>query len=133
MKRMQDGAPEIRAAIDRVVARGRDPSFLTVNTEMRRSRGRGASRRDVLPVLRVWRDERLAACSGAIEAAVVAILALSTNLERDEVRRLVRERSHNAVRLKWTVSKRDTGGGRAKVKRLAAAGRAHTPLQGPHA
>lgn len=119
----------IRAAIERVAASGKVPSYATVNVVLLGTRGRGASRRDVLPLLRQWRDDQLAACSGAVEAAAAAVVALPHDVARDEVRRLVAERTGNKLRVRFFSAARFTGGGNSKVaklRRLAAAG--HTPV-----
>jgi hypothetical protein len=119
------GRNDIRAAIVSVAARGIDPSYIRVKGELLRARGVGAARRDVLPVLAAWRAEQLAARSGPIEAAAAAIAGLTTDLERDAVRRRVRELSGGSVKIRFCVSNRDTGGGRRKAKRLTAA--RHSP------
>ena len=124
------GRGDIRAAIMAVAARGLDPSYMRVRGELLRARGVGAARRDVRPVLAVWRAEQLAARSGPIEAAATAVAALTTDLERDAVRRRVRELTGGRCRIRFIATARDTGGGRRKAKRLAAA--RHSPLSGGH-
>lgn len=122
------GRGDIRAAIVAVAARGQDPTFTRVAGELLRARGVAASRRDVLPVLAAWREEQLAARSGLISSIAAAIAGLTTDLERDAVRRQVRELTGGKLRIRFTSAARTTGGGRKKAKAAAR----HSPLQRGH-
>jgi hypothetical protein len=96
-----DVVADVRAAIERVVAKGKTPSLRTVADEIRRVRRVGASLETILPVLRDWKRESLERASGRIETAVDAIVALRTKSERDEVRRLVEARTAGGVRVSF--------------------------------
>lgn len=100
MHRVGDEAvADVRAAIERLLAKGKSPSLRTVADEIRRVRRVGASLETVLPVLRAWKREALERAGGRIETAVDAIVALRNKAERDEVRRLVEGRTAGGVRV----------------------------------
>jgi hypothetical protein len=101
MKRGEAAAADIRAAIERVVSKGRSPSLRSVADEIRRVRRVGSSLETILPVLREWKREALERASGRIEDAVSAIVALRSKAERDEVRRLVDARTAGGVRVSF--------------------------------
>jgi hypothetical protein len=101
MKRDPTGKAHIVAAIERLAAKGKDPSLATVRGELLRSRQVGASFETILPVLRRWKAEALERASGRIEAAVDGVLALRTRAERDEVRRLVDMRSGGGISVRF--------------------------------
>jgi hypothetical protein len=98
-KRGDEAVADVRAAIERVVGKGKNPSLRTVADEIRRVRRVGSSLETILPVLRAWKLETLERASGRIETAVDAIVALRTRSERDEVRRLVEARTAGGVRV----------------------------------
>lgn len=101
MKRGDAVVADVRAAIERIVAKGKTPSLRTVADEIRRVRKVGSSLETILPVLRDWKRETLERASGRIGAAVDAIVALRTRSERDEVRRLVDARTAGGVRVSF--------------------------------
>jgi hypothetical protein len=104
MKTVKKGAEavaDIRAAIERVAAKGKTPSLPTVADELRRTRRYGASYETILPVLRDWKREALERASGRIDAAVDTIVALRSRQERDEVRRLVEARTGGGIRVSF--------------------------------
>jgi len=99
--RGQEAYDDIRAAIERVAAKGVSPSLPKVARELVRTRRYGASFETILPVLREWKAELLERASGRIEAAVDAIVALRTREERDEVRRLVDARTAGGIKVSF--------------------------------
>jgi hypothetical protein len=101
VKRGAEALADIRAAIERVAAKGKTPSLPTVADELRRTRRYGASFETILPVLRDWKRETLDRASGRIDAAVDAIVGLRTRQERDEVRRLVEARTGGGIRVSF--------------------------------
>lgn len=101
MKKGDAVVADVRAAIERVVAKGKTPSLRSVADEIRRVRRVGSSLETILPVLRDWKREELERGSGRIETAVDAIVALRTRSERDEVRRLVDARTAGGIRVSF--------------------------------
>jgi hypothetical protein len=101
VKRGAEALADIRAAIERVAAKGKAPSLPKVAEELRRTRRYGASFETILPVLRDWKRETLERASGRIDAAIDAIVALRTRQERDEVRRLVEARTGGGIRVSF--------------------------------
>lgn len=100
-KKGAEALADIRAAIERVAAKGKTPSLPTVADELRRTRRYGASYETILPVLRDWKREALERGSGRIDAAVDAIVALRSRQERDEVRRIVEARTGGGIRVSF--------------------------------
>ena len=102
---------KILVAIERLVDRGVEPSIELVRKQIRRDdpRDRSSSRETIAPILRQWSEERLARASSRIFDAVEAVAALRSRAERDEVSRLLAERTDGAVRVKFTVRRGATG------------------------
>lgn len=100
-KKGAEAVADIRAAIERVAAKGKTPSLPKVADELRRTRRYGASYETILPVLRDWKRDALGRASGRIDAAVDSIVALRTRQERDEVRRLVDARTGGGIRVSF--------------------------------
>jgi nitric oxide reductase activation protein len=120
-KRAPEGMDRIRAAVAAVAAKGKEPSLRTVRAELTRNGRPGASFTYIVAVLKEWRAQTLHRVSGRVENAVVALLALETDLERDAVKAAVRTRTAGGVRVQFTVAARWKGGGHTGNVRQRAA------------
>lgn len=89
---------------------GKAPTAVAVRGELLRTRGVGASMRDVADAIRSWREDWIRDRSAPIGAAVDAFLALATDLERREFARLIGVRSGGAVRVRVTSRRKPPGG-----------------------
>ena len=105
MKREPVGQAYIRAAIERIVARGKPLTSRADRGELLRTRSVGASYTPILVELRRWKREQEERASGRIEAAVDAILALRAKHERDKVRADVLARSGGGIVVRFAVRK----------------------------
>lgn len=120
-KRAPEGMDRIRAAVQAVVAKGREPSLRNVRAELTRNGRPGASFTYIVEALREWRAQTLHRVSGRVENAVVALLALETDLERDAVKAAVKTRTAGGVLVQFRVAARWRGGGRPGNVRQRAA------------
>lgn len=111
-KRAPEGMDRIRAAVQAVAAKGKEPSLRLVRAELTRNGRPGASFTYIVAVLKEWRTQTLHRVSGRVENAVAALLALETDLERDAVKAAVNTRTAGGVRVQFTVAARWKGGGR---------------------
>jgi len=100
------GAGIAEEAIRRLLDRGVEPSVRGVVAELKRWRLVGMSFREAAAVLREWRRQHLAENSGLLETAEVGILALDTNVLRDELTRRIREATDGQVEISFNVKAR---------------------------
>jgi hypothetical protein len=107
-KREPPGLAYAREACRRLHEAGKTVSTRAVLAEVAKSRGVKVSFRDATPAVAMWRTEQMARVSGRVESAVDALLALETDLERDMVRRAVKQRTGGGVQIKFTVASRAT-------------------------
>jgi hypothetical protein len=90
MREPSETAARIWAALRRIEARGGAINRTTVHAELVQLHGTGGSFREITPVVGAWKREQLAKGETRIVAAVAAMAALATDLERSEVSRRLR-------------------------------------------
>lgn len=115
-KREPPGLGYARDACRRLHEAGQPVSTRRVMAEIARVRGVNVSFRDATPAVQVWKAEQMARVSGRVEAAVDALLALETDLERDMVRRAVQQRTAGGIRVRFMLASRKPGGPRRHTR-----------------
>lgn len=103
-KREPPGLGYAREACRRLHEAGQAVTTRAVLAEVARVRGVNISFRDCTPAVQAWKESQLARVSGRVDAAVEALLALDTPVERNAVRAAVNQRSGGALRVRFLVS-----------------------------
>jgi hypothetical protein len=107
-KREPPGLGHARDACRKLHAAGLPVTTRSVLAEVFKARGLKVSFREATPAVQAWRAEQMARVSGRVDAAVDALLALGSDLERDMVRNAVRQRTGGGIRVRFTVASRNT-------------------------
>lgn len=108
-KREPPGLGYAREACRRLHEAGEAVTTRAVLAEVARTRGVNISFRDCTPAVQAWREEQLARVSGRVDAAVDALLALKTPVERAAVRVAINKRSGGTMRVQFLTPSATTG------------------------
>lgn len=107
-KREPPGLGFARDACRKLHKNGQAVTTRAVLAEIAKTRGVNVSFRDATPAVQQWRAEQMARVSGRVDAAVDALLALETDLERDAVKHAVQLRTGGGIRVRFVVASRNS-------------------------